>query len=105
MGLKDFSEEAMKRFDNQLRYANRLRKTWTESERQGRGRRYWFDEKQDAQDFFNLKRKAGYRAVFDGDRPILQEEETYSVWVPFAKKMNSDIEAVEHGIDSLSLNR
>jgi hypothetical protein len=57
-------------------------KTWIDSERQGRGRRFWFRTILQACSFHSARCERGYRAVWEGDT---------TVWVPFAKKMNDDI--------------
>lgn len=55
-------------------------KPWIETERQGRGRRYWFRTRDEAMRFTQSRQTHGYMAVWDGT----------TVWVPFAKKLNSD---------------
>lgn len=67
-------------------------RTWTETEIQGRGRRYWFHTTKDAVDFHTRKRSAGYRAVYDGNG-------SRTVWVPFGKTLTPDIQRQEAGMD------
>jgi len=59
----------------------RPRNKWTETERQGKGRRYWFAVLDDAVLFLGDKRGNGYNAVRDG----------LTVWVPYAKGMNAAV--------------
>jgi hypothetical protein len=69
----------------------KMKTIYTESEVQGRGRRYWFIEQKDAETFCEQKKAKGYRAVRDGN----------TVWVPFAKKMNSDTRMQQAGMDTI----
>jgi hypothetical protein len=67
-------------------------KTWECTEVQGRGRRYWFPDSETARKFYFEKRKKGYLAVMDS-------ELSKTVWVPFSKKMNTDIQDQLQGKD------
>lgn len=65
------------------------KKTWTESERQGRGRRFWFGTVMDAMRFGAERRRRGYHAVHDGR----------TVWVSFGKRLTRDVVEQRAGRD------
>ena len=67
-------------------------KTWLQSEKQGRGRRYWFANSIQAGYFAGEKAQAGYIPVWDGG---------LTVWVSFGKKMTEDVRKQRAGIDTL----
>ncbi len=72
------------------------KKTWNSSEKQGPGRRYWFDTKKAAARFEYDRRYKGYRVSY--------EKGSRTVWVPFAKKLNRQAKAVlECGLDPLAV--
>jgi hypothetical protein len=65
-----------------------MKKTWIETERQGRGRRYWFDTRDAAIAFYDARGRRGFR-------------EGSTVWLPNGRRADARVAA---GVDPLSLN-
>lgn len=62
---------------------------WIETERQGRGRRYWFRSRRAAAAFARERAATG-RHAFQAGR---------TVWVSYGRRVTADVRAVAAGID------
>lgn len=67
-----------------------ISKLWTDSERQGVGRRYWFDKPEHAKDFAARRKEAGFH---------LTEDPGNSVWVSNSKKKTDKVVEMQSGKD------
>jgi hypothetical protein len=67
-------------------------KTWTQTEQQGPGRRYWHETAEEARAHAAARAAAGYSTFFEG----------CTSWVSFGKKATRRTRAVLAGLDPLS---
>jgi len=70
-----------------------MHNVYRESERQGPGRRFWFDRVRNAKAFAEARRKKGYHVTVYGR----------TCWVSFGKKKTYAVrEIVDGGVDALN---
>jgi hypothetical protein len=78
-----------------------MARTWTSSERQGPGRRYWFATNELALAFLEERKRAGFRGDVSYIDPTYPDQEP-SVWLTKSRGSQAR-DVLEGGIDTLAV--